>query len=240
MSPVLNGQRSIFSQEVYRSSLEPKYQIIARNELHEDEFSRDAALAKMREFIAKHPQIKNCRMDSVFLLRFLRNRKFNVQAACDAVVRYLTIIAHSPEYFDIDPHHSEQLIKERLVVPLGEDAEGRLVLLIRYGQFNAQQHTPEQQISLISLAIETYFDHEQYHVTGLVYVIDYFGLSMAHIGAITLPKFRVIKATNGEMKMIRVKKVHVLRVPSVGAKLAELWISIMPRKLQQRFKVGAG
>lgn len=240
MSPVLNGQRSIFSQEVYRSSLEPKYQIIARDELHEDEFSRDAALAQMRKFIAKHPQIKNCRMDSVFLLRFLRNRKFNVQAACDAVVRYLTIIAHSPEYFDIDPHHSEQLIKERLVVPLGEDAEGRLVLLIRYGQFNAQQHTPEQQISLISLAIETYFDHEQYHVTGLVYVIDYFGLSMAHIGAITLPKFRVIKATNGEMKMIRVKKVHVLRVPSVGAKLAELWISIMPRKLQQRFKVGAG
>ncbi|KAL1379759.1 hypothetical protein pipiens_014669, partial [Culex pipiens pipiens] len=215
-------KRSIFSQEVYRTSLEQKYQIIARDELHEDEFSRDAALAQMREFIAKHPQIKNCRMDSVFLLRFLRNRKFNVQAACDAVVRYLTIIAHSPEYFDIDPHHSEQLIKERLVVPLGEDAEGRLVLLIRYGQFNAQQHTPEQQISLISLAIETYFDHEQYHVTGLVYVIDYFGLSMAHIGAITLPKFRVIKATNGEMKMIRVKKVHVLRVPSVGAKLAEL------------------
>lgn len=237
MAPIHRVEKKPAREEVHQTSLEPKYQLIARDELHEDEYSRDPALAQLREFIVKHPQIKQCRMDSAFLLRFLRNRKFNVTAACDAIVRYLTMKTLHPEFFKFDPLHLNKLIGEHLVVPLGQDAEGRLVLLIRYGQFNPEEHSPERQVNMIGLAIETHFDNEQYQVTGIVVVIDMLGISLAHLAVLTVPKLKVMTTITGEMKMVRIKKVHLLRVPSLAAKLAEFWISTTPAKLQQRMKV---
>ncbi|XP_039444936.1 alpha-tocopherol transfer protein-like isoform X2 [Culex pipiens pallens] len=236
MAPILRVEKKPAREEVYQTSLEPKYQLIARDELHENEYSREPALAQLREFIVKHPQIKQCRMDSAFLLRFLRNRKFNVTAACDAIVRYLTMKTLHPEFFNFDPLHLNKLIGEHLVVPLGQDAEGRLVLLIRYGQFNPEEHSPERQVNMIGLAIETHFDNEQYQVTGIVVVIDMLGISLAHLAVLTVPKLKVMTTITGEMKMVRIKKVHLLRVPSLAAKLAEFWISTTPAKLQQRMK----
>lgn len=83
----------------YVCNLSPKFKKIALDELREDDNIRGQALTQFREWIAKHPHIKKCRTDAVFLLRFLRTKKFSVPAACEMLQRYLTIRQLYPQWF---------------------------------------------------------------------------------------------------------------------------------------------
>lgn len=49
---------------------------IARDELREDEHSRDETLRQMREWLKQNKDVKNVREDQSWLLRFLRTKKF--------------------------------------------------------------------------------------------------------------------------------------------------------------------
>lgn len=119
--------------DVYKCSLSPKDQSIAKAELREDESTREHALEQFREWIAKHPSIKRCRTDSVFLLRFLRTKKFSLPLAQDMLERYLTIRQLYPEWFqnlDIKDADIEAIIDAGYLVPLLErDSHGRKVIL---------------------------------------------------------------------------------------------------------------
>ena len=55
----------------YVCTLNSQFKQIAKDELREDDNIRTQALAQFREWIAKHPHIRRCRTDAVFLLRFL-------------------------------------------------------------------------------------------------------------------------------------------------------------------------
>lgn len=46
----------------YICTLSKETQIIAKEELREDEYTRQSALASMREWIIQNPKIKNSRM----------------------------------------------------------------------------------------------------------------------------------------------------------------------------------
>jgi hypothetical protein len=65
--------------DTYECTLSPELQKMAKDELREDENTRNQSLAQFREWIAKHPHIKRCRTDAAFLLRFLRVKKYSVQ-----------------------------------------------------------------------------------------------------------------------------------------------------------------
>uniref|UniRef100_A0A1B0CFN1 CRAL/TRIO N-terminal domain-containing protein n=1 Tax=Lutzomyia longipalpis TaxID=7200 RepID=A0A1B0CFN1_LUTLO len=72
----------------------------AFEELREDDKIRTQALAQFREWIEKHPKIKRCRMDTNFLLRFLRTKKFSVPDAVELLKNYLTMRKLFPQFFD--------------------------------------------------------------------------------------------------------------------------------------------
>ncbi|KAL9699670.1 hypothetical protein quinque_003111 [Culex quinquefasciatus] len=61
----------------YRWTLTDKLKKTAKSELREDENVREQSLAQMRDWIAKSAHIKRCRTDPLFLLRFLRTKKFS-------------------------------------------------------------------------------------------------------------------------------------------------------------------
>lgn len=57
------GSREWISEaDDYICSLSEETQVIAKEELREDEFTRQSALASMREWISQNPKIKNIRM----------------------------------------------------------------------------------------------------------------------------------------------------------------------------------
>ena len=117
----------------YKCGLSLDLQVVARAELREDVNTREQTLEKLREWIAKHPTIKNCRTDAVFLLRFLRTKKFSLPLAEEMLERYLTMRQLYPDWFqnlDINDPDLEAIIDSGYLVPLLErDEHGRQVIL---------------------------------------------------------------------------------------------------------------
>lgn len=170
----------------YVCSLTQKFRKWAQEELHEDDNIRGQALAQFREWIAKHPHIKKCRTDAVFLLRFLRTKKFSVPAACEMLERYLTIRQLYPQWFqklDIEDKALEEIIDMGYLVPLPErDALGRQIILSCAGKFDTYRFTSAQMARAHSLVCESLLDDEESQVAGYTYLNDESGLSMSLLG----------------------------------------------------------
>lgn len=66
-------------------------QKVARKELREDKFTRDQCLEQMRDWLKKNEDVQDVRLDDVFLLRFLRAKKFSVPMAQQLLLKYLNL-----------------------------------------------------------------------------------------------------------------------------------------------------
>jgi len=128
---VTEGQQKKYDE--YKTTLDADTLETARLELREDDSTREQALEQFRHWIEKHSAIKKCRTDSVFLLRFLRTKKFSLPMAQEMLEHYLTIRQLYPHWFqklDIEDPELEALVDSGYLVPLlKRDKHGRKVLL---------------------------------------------------------------------------------------------------------------
>lgn len=83
--------KSTTTIDEYICTLQKQTQKVAESELRETEFTRNSSLKSIREWAEKNPRINKIRMDSSFLLRFLRSKKFSVPMAEEAIERYLLL-----------------------------------------------------------------------------------------------------------------------------------------------------
>lgn len=65
----------------------------------EDGKTRKKALHEVRKWIKTQTQIKRVRLDSNFLLRFLRMQKFEIKESCEILDKYLTMRCQHPTWF---------------------------------------------------------------------------------------------------------------------------------------------
>jgi hypothetical protein len=75
----------------YKFSLSEELDELAKEELRETEEVRQHAIKALRDFVLKNPRIEMTRLDSKFLLRFLRSRKFSIPMAMEALERMMVI-----------------------------------------------------------------------------------------------------------------------------------------------------
>lgn len=192
----------------YVCNLSAQTKKVAKEELREDDNIRTQALAQFREWLAKHPHIKKCRTDAVFLLRFLRTKKFSVPAACEMLEKYLTIRQLYPQWFqnlDIEDKDLNGIIDSGYLVPLPErDELGRQVILTCASRFDPYRFTSSQMTRAHSLMTEAYLDDEESQVAGYTHINDEEGLSMGHLSLWSLTEIRNI------IKCIQVSLVHKL------------------------------
>jgi hypothetical protein len=71
--------------------LSNKLEIQAEDELRETEEIRQHSIKTIREWTLKHPKIIKSRLDSNFILRYLRFRKFSIPMATEAIERFLVL-----------------------------------------------------------------------------------------------------------------------------------------------------
>lgn len=65
MASASTNRQWITEPDEYICTLSPEAQIVAKEELREDDHTRHTALASMREWIIQNPRIKNCRMGKI-------------------------------------------------------------------------------------------------------------------------------------------------------------------------------
>jgi hypothetical protein len=83
--------RSMNKVDDYVCKLLPETRKIAELELRETEVTRKHALRELREWAAKNPRIISIRLDSTFLLKFLRCKKFSLPMAKEMIERYIVL-----------------------------------------------------------------------------------------------------------------------------------------------------
>ncbi|XP_049541841.1 retinaldehyde-binding protein 1-like [Anopheles darlingi] len=225
----------------YRTTLDEDDLRLARDELHEDDDTRDPSLAQMREFIAKHPRIVRCRTDPVFLLRFLRFTKFNVPRACDILVRAMTQLmrrraTYGAEAADLLHPDVQRLLEVAAIVPLGYDSQRRMVVLCRAAALDPRTTTSMLHMQLGGLILGTCQEYELIQVRGLVVLMDFSGLSMAHCAMWSLSDVKLTAEYVNELIAMRVKEVHMIQVPRFAWLLLDLFLPLLSPKMKERFK----
>lgn len=81
-----------------------KLKIVAEKELRETDELRKFSITAMRDWVMQNKRIDNVRLDSIWLLKHLRFRKYSILLAQEAMERHLVLRQESygKKYFHID------------------------------------------------------------------------------------------------------------------------------------------
>ncbi|KAG8229848.1 hypothetical protein J437_LFUL009123 [Ladona fulva] len=228
------------AENAYEWKLSDDLRSVALEELRETESSREASLAQLRSWIHCHPAIKTCRTDSVFLLRFLRTKKFSVPQAQEILERYLTIRQAYPIWFrglSVDDKIVNEILDCGYLIPLPQrDQFGRKVILSCPGRLDSHKYTATDVIRTHSVVVEVLMDDEESQIKGFVYINDERGLQMSHLSMWTFNELRRITKCIQNSTPMRHKETHFINMPSFANKLIEFVISILSEKLKKRVK----
>lgn len=222
----------------YKCTLSEETQKIAKDELREDEIIREQLLEQFRDWIKKHPLIKNCRMDSIFLLRFLRTKKFSLPIAQKLLEKYLAIKQLYPLWFQnisIDEQIINSIIDTGYILPLlKRDKYGRKIILFNAGRYDPYKYKSDHLVRTHSLVMEILMDDEESQIRGYTYIINESGISMGHISMWSLIDVRKLLNCVQNGLPLRHKRSYIINVPSYGVKFFELCISYLNEKFRKR------
>uniref|UniRef100_A0A182JGG8 CRAL_TRIO_N domain-containing protein n=1 Tax=Anopheles atroparvus TaxID=41427 RepID=A0A182JGG8_ANOAO len=149
---------------------------IALQALGETDARREESLRLLRQWIASHPHIRRCRTDALFLLRFLRARAFDQEAARLTLERYLTMRqVFRLWYENLDPadRYMRELVEDvRGCLPLGTDRAGRMVALVRVRSFDVTRFNCYHLGRFQHMLFEAFFDDVAVQIGGGVAIVD--------------------------------------------------------------------
>ena len=89
----------LLTEDNYVCQLPNETQEIAKKDLNETTKLRKKALADVRKWIKSQPHLRRTRLDSSFILRFLRMQKFDIKESCVIMEKYLTMRNQFPSWF---------------------------------------------------------------------------------------------------------------------------------------------
>ncbi|XP_058122216.1 clavesin-2-like [Anopheles ziemanni] len=219
-------------------ALSELHRTIAIQQLGETEERREESLRSMRQWIASHPHIRRCRTDALFLLRFLRARAFDQEAARLTLERYLTMRqVFRIWYENLDPtdRYMRELVEDvRGCLPLGVDRAGRMVALVRVRSFDVTRFTCYHLGRFQHMLFEAYFDDVAVQVGGGVAIIDCEAATMGHFVCFKLADIRNFLDCLSHALPVRVQEVHIVRLPRIGQALGNLVLSFAADELRRR------
>ncbi|XP_019527187.1 alpha-tocopherol transfer protein-like [Aedes albopictus] len=222
----------------YRCTLSEEYLQMAKEQLREDDTLREQALEAMRTWIAKHPYIRRCRTDSLFLLRFLRQRKFSIPLACETLERYLAMRQTFPHWFqNLNPEQEDMrdLAADGVFQALGFDDKGRIVILIKSRNFNVEKYTLLHLIRYLHMYMEILSCDERIQVAGIVLIVDCFETTMMHFTLFNLSDMKNMMPYINHLLPVRCKEIHVLRLPKMSVTLVDILFTFVSAKIKHRF-----
>lgn len=163
----------------YVCTLSYELRKVAFAEWGETDELRLQGIKEMRDWIMANPRIVKCRMDSKFILKFLRFRKFNMPRVKEAFERYL--VFHEAVYgydwfshLDINQENIQKILQAGgLTILPNRDVNGCKVFLIRYPSCKFDYSTLGNNLmSMITMVFETLQEDEENQILGFSYIFD--------------------------------------------------------------------
>lgn len=188
---------------------------MAELELRETEETREHGINAIRDWAIKNPRLASLRLDSKFILRFLRFKKFSIPLATEALERYLVLRKYVHEgkqvyqKFDYTDPSLLKLLEAGVIFPLPErDSEGRRVIFYRPKAYDVYKDHRDDIIRIGGTVFETILENEEDQIRGVVHVVDGSGLGFNYLTLYTPQEgFRLAK--NTEVNFVTLKIIVV-------------------------------
>ncbi|XP_018430175.1 PREDICTED: alpha-tocopherol transfer protein-like [Nanorana parkeri] len=223
-------------QENYVCTLTPELIQKAREELQEKPEWRLRDVQALRDMIWKdYPNLRT-RVDDVFLLRFLRARKFDYDRALQLLVNYYGCRKGWPELFtDLRPSAVKPVLDSGFLTVLPQnDMQGRRVVCI-LSRWNPRDYPMTENIRAMYLSLEKLIESEETQVNGIVILADYQGVGLSqasHFGPFIAKK--VIGILQDGFP-IRIKAVNVINEPRIFKGIFAILRPFLKEKIVNRF-----
>jgi len=237
-------QEMLYGEDEYRCTLSKEVQELAKRELQEDGKRRRKALTEVRQWIKSQPHIKKMRLDSNFLLRFLRMQKFEVATSCEILDKYLTMRWQHPSWFQNldcrDPKLAELTEMGYLIALPDRDKHGRRVIYSKAGAFDATRFTTSDMMRAHIMTFETLLNDEENQVRGFTYVLDEKAVTWNQISIWTPSEVSKAFSCCERALPMRHREIHFLNLPWTMSIIFQFAKSLLSEKLRKRFQTHSG
>lgn len=214
---------------------------VARKELREDKAIREQSLEQMREWIRQNQDIENVRTDDLFLLKFLRTKKFSVFMAQQMLLKYLNLRRiHMHLMCDLDflsPSLNKIISSGYMFSSPIRDKHGRRLIIGFARNFNPSEHTSSDMSRVHTITYETLQEDPQNQILGFTHIGDFKGITTAHISCWNPTEFLRMMKWGEQSIPMRHKEVHLVNVPTAVKYVIDACKSIISKKMRERLQV---
>lgn len=231
-------------EDQFESRLSPELCQLALTTLKEDEKSKKEALKDFRSWIRSNKDIKNCRLDSNFLLRFLRMQKFDLKEARNILEKYLTMRCQYPMWFqnlDYQDSALSELVDLGYIFVLPErDSHGRRVIFSQAAAMDPGRFSASDIMRAHIMTFETLLQDEENQIRGFTYVFDEKSVSWSQLAIWTPSQVsKAFSCCEGALPM-RHQEIHFLNLPWTMSLIFSFAKSLLSEKIRNRFQTHSG
>lgn len=186
----------------YVCTLSDELKEIARTELNETDLKRDSSIKAMRDWILENPRIIKTRLDSLFILRFLRQKKYDLEKAKDSFERWMVLFEMAKDDKDlvsanfdmVNNIHFRNIIRNKYCVFLKNthqyDPDVNICKII---SFDAKINgIVKEMVTLSILFQELVLDIEENQIRGTIIIEDCSDVSFRHAFFLSFNSLRKI------------------------------------------------
>lgn len=167
-----------------------RLQQIAEDELGETPARRKESLAKLLQLLSEEEDL-NSRKDAQFLLRFLRVRKYDVEAALRTVKNYYKIRNTSgPVFHDFLPSKVSLATRKLMMIMKEKDAHGRRIFYFKPGMWVLDESSYVDVHRAMVVCLEYLAKDPTTQTLGVVLLFDYGGFTADKVLAVNVGLIR--------------------------------------------------
>ncbi|CAG9807647.1 unnamed protein product [Chironomus riparius] len=208
--------------------------------IRENELRKNQALEQFRNWLKKHPFIKNCRQDDGFLLMFLRTRKYSFDDTAKTFENHFHLRKKHPKWFDADPPAMEvlkSLIRCGCVYVLKDkDIVGQTIFCINAAKLDTTKFNSDVCFHSCFMTSSVAIEDEVTQIIGLTYILNYTNISMSFCSLFSVSDIIDWVKSTGSLPQ-RFKKFIIIGLPAFANALLNVTKMAMTEKQRNRLLI---
>ncbi|XP_022083427.1 alpha-tocopherol transfer protein-like isoform X2 [Acanthaster planci] len=223
---------------LYKCSLSPQLRKRAETELGENHLVRKLAFEALRHQMRTRPDI-HFAQDERFLLRFLRAKKFEVDRAFKALVKYYELHKKHPDFFqDYKKSSIKHVLDDGFPMVLSSpDPEGRPIVALRTINWDTNNYGAVDIVKALFMVMEDLMEAEEAQITGINLLVDLEGMGTQHVMQMGPNLARKVTSIFQNCVPVRLTGIHFVNEPVVFDAAFTILKAFMADKMKQRVKV---
>ncbi|KAL1476069.1 hypothetical protein MTO96_036799 [Rhipicephalus appendiculatus] len=236
MSGVYYMKKPLDEIDTSEGALPSNLQRIAEDELGEIPARRKESLEKLLQLLSEEEEYFHPRKDAAFLLRFLRVRKYNVEAALRSIRNYYRNRSTSgPVFRDLVPSSISPATRRIMMIMPEKDVYGRPIFFIKMGSWDIAESSYVEMHRATMLCLEHLAKDPTTQTLGMVMLFDYANLTPEKVLSVNVGLIRRGFEYLQDCMPMRMKAMYALREGLAFDMLYALIKPFLKKKMTERF-----